>query len=477
MTASDFIALLPILVLTGSILAVLLGITIYRCHKITAGLSALGLLLSLAVIPLAQTVEPGVVTPLLLIDGYGWLFSAIFLVSSLLVTFLCYGYYEGSDRPYEEIYLLILIATLGSIILAVSNHFISLFLGLETLTVSLYVLIAYQRDQYQSIEAGIKYLVLAATASAILLFGMAMVYARVGSMELPIVAETLMQGSASPDLFLLVGLGLLIVGAGFKLALVPFHMWTPDIYQAASPPVTAFVATVSKGGMLALLLRYLVPVDVATMPTLAAGISVLAIFSMFVGNLLALMQNNVVRILAYSSIAHFGYIITAVLASGELALQAGAYYLTAYFATTITGFGLIGMMQRPDSGSYTVDDWRGLFWHKPGYAAAFTVVMLSLAGIPLTGGFIGKFYVVAAGIDSQLWGMILALILSSTIGLYYYLRLVMVMTMQSDKPASPIHMAALPCVAVTVASVAILALGILPAPFLGVIDRMLTTMV
>jgi NADH-quinone oxidoreductase subunit N len=226
---------------------------------------------------------------------------------------------------------------------------------------------------------------------------------------------------------MLLGTALIIVGVGFKLAVVPFHMWTPDVYEGAPAPATALLATVSKGAVFALVLRYFAGMDFQSNGGAMALFSTVAIASMVVGNMLALLQNNVKRILAYSSIAHLGYLLVAFVATGPLALIAVAFYLAAYFVTTLGAFGVITVLSKPGQDRGSLEDYRSLGRQSPWLAGVFTAMVLSLAGIPLTAGFMAKFSVMAAGIGSALWLLVTVLVVTSIMGLYYYLRVIVVM--------------------------------------------------
>ena len=268
-----------------------------------------------------------------------------------------------------------------------------------------------------------KYLVLGGSTSAFLLFGMALVYAVTGKMTPAALVATL-HGGSGVDLMVVTGIVLILVGVGFKLAVVPFHMWTPDIYQGAPAPVTAFIATVSKTAVVALLLRFFRPVTVDHTSALFLVFAGISIASMLAGNLLALRQNNVKRILAYSSIAHLGYILVAFLAAGRNGTVAVTFYLVAYTATNLAAFGVVGVLSTADGDAEDIALYRGLGRRRPWLAAVFAVALLSLAGIPLTAGFIGKFYLITAGAGASLWVLVVVLVVSSTIGLYYYTRLI-----------------------------------------------------
>ena len=427
MSAVELLALSPFLALSGAIVLILIVVAIHRSHALTAALTALGLILALASAPATYCMLPRQITPLLTMDGYSTFFIGLLLVASLVVTALSYPYFADQQDEREEYYILLLLAALGSTVIAASNHFASFFLGLEILSVSLYAMIAYTR-KLRGLEAAIKYLILAATSDAFLLFGMALIYAETGSMEFARIASAAGGGMG----LLLAGTGLFLVGLGFKISLVPFHMWTPDVYQGAPAPVTGFLASVSKGAVFVLMLRYFSVVDIRSYDALLPVLAIIAVVTMFGGNLLALMQNRVKRILAYSSIAHFGYLLVLLLAPGKLGIMAAGYYLVAYFVTILGAFGVISLLAGVNGEPDMIEEYQALGWNRPWLAGVFTATLLSLAGIPLTAGFIGKFYVVAAGIGSTLWLLVVSLVVSSIIGLFYYLRVIAAMFAWSE---------------------------------------------
>ena len=217
---------------------------------------------------------------------------------------------------------------------------------------------------------------------------------------------------------------LIITGIGFKLALVPFHLWTADVYEGAPAPVTAFLATVSKGSVFALFVRFFHLTGAIQAPVVLLALGIIAVFWMIAGNVLGMLQENVKRILGYSSIAHMGYLLVAFLAAGDLGGEAAAFYLVTYIITILGAFGVVSVVSGTDRDAGKLDDFRGLFWREPGLGVIFTLMLLSLAGIPLTAGFIGKFYIIAAGASSATWGLIIALVLTSVLGLFYYLRVI-----------------------------------------------------
>jgi len=438
MTRADLLALAPLILLAVTAAAVMLQIAIRRRLALTLALSLAGLTAALAGLPLAARWSPGAVTALVVVDAYGIFYIDLILLATMACTLLSYGYLRRMGGECEEYYLLLLLAALGAAVLVVSRHFAAFFLGLEILSVALYALIAYPRRRTASLEAGIKYLVPAAVSSAFLLFGMALVFMASGTLEFNRLAALLVsRPEISGRLTLWAGSAMIVVGIGFKLALVPFHMWAPDVYQGAPAPVAGFVATVSKTAVAALLLRLLASAAPWQNPPLIRIFSLLAIASMVGGNLLALRQNSVKRILAYSSTAHMGYLLVALMPGGPAAIQAVTFYLTAYTITNLGAFGLIGMLSHQNGDADELADFKGLALAHPWLGAAFTAMLLSLAGIPLTAGFVGKFYLVATGLYHALWLPVLVLLVTSGIGLYYYLRIVVVLFIRPEETQAP----------------------------------------
>ncbi len=471
MTASDLLALLPLLLVAATSVIVMLAAAVHRNHALALALTLFGLggaFCSVFFVHLRQ------VTALLVIDSYALFFMGLIVAASFTVALLAYGYLGAREGNCEEFYVLILVATLGAMVLAASTHFVSLFLGLEILSVALYALISYLHGRTLPMEAGIKYLVLAAASAAFLLFGMALIYGDFGTMDFARLAQIL---ATTVDLNLklfLPGVALIVAGIGFKLALVPFHMWTPDVYEGAPAPVAAFVATVSKGGMFALLLRYFHESGAHSFAPVFLVFSIIAVASMFAGNLLALLQNNVKRILAYSSIAQMGYLLVAFQIGGPMGTSAAAFYLVAYFVMTLGAFGVVTVLSERQRDADLLDDYRGLFWRRPALALVFTAMLLSLAGIPLTAGFLGKFYIVAAGASAAAWALILILVITSTIGLFYYLRVVVVLYQQpapGDQAREPLPRQG-PAATLVLATLTVILvwLGVYPTPLLRVIQ-------
>ncbi|HEX5422893.1 MAG TPA: NADH-quinone oxidoreductase subunit N, partial [Candidatus Acidoferrales bacterium] len=425
MHGRDYLAILPLIITGGTSILVLIGIAIRRSHQLAALITLAGLCAAFATLWNVAAIVPRQVTPLLVVDRYGIFYVGLMLGAAIFVTLISYEYLDRQPGFREEYYVLLLLSALGAETIVISSHFASFFLGLELLSVSLYALAAYLRGRALPLEAGLKYLILAASSAAFLLFGMALIYSQTGSMEIGQIAAYFAQGRAFSPLIVSTATALFITGIGFKLGIVPFHIWTPDIYEGAPAPVTAWVATASKGSIFALLVRYFYGSWWHHWSGTYIVFTILAIASMFAGNILALLQSNVKRVLAYSSIAHLGYLLVAFQAATQaLAVEAVTFYLVAYFITTLGAFGVITMLSPTGRDADSIDDYRGLFWRRPALALIFTAMLLSLAGIPLTAGFIGKFYILAAGTSSNIWTLVLVLIATSVIGLYYYLRIV-----------------------------------------------------
>ncbi|MFO1368020.1 MAG: NADH-quinone oxidoreductase subunit NuoN [Marinagarivorans sp.] len=425
-TAQHLQALLPLIITCLTCVVVMLAIAAKRHHTFNTLVCLGGLNLALAATYWAAKVIPITVTPLFIVDGYALFFTALILVSGLGSATLINTYIDSFKYNREEIYLLMIVATAGAIVLACAHHFAALFIGLELLSVSLYGLVAYSFHRPRSLEAAIKYLVLSATASAIMLFGIALLYAQFGSLAFADIGPKL---TADAHPIVLVAIGMIVIGLGFKLSLAPFHVWTPDVYEGAPAPVGAFLATTAKVAVFAVVVRFLLieAINGLRIPSIFVLLAIIAVVSILVGNLLALRQNNIKRILGYSSIAHFGYLLVLVLTGGvKLGLEGFAAYLAIYVVTALAAFGVVTLMSKSgqDRDADHLADLRGLFWRRPYLAAIMTIALLSLGGVPITAGFIGKFYVITASITGGIWGYILlaAVVAGSAIGIYFYLR-------------------------------------------------------
>jgi len=476
-TPQQLIALLPLLIVGLTVVVVMLSIAWRRNHFFNATLSVLGLnaaLLSLWFVGQAGAMD---VTPLMRVDGYAMLYTGLVLLASLATCTFAYPWLEGYTDNKEEFYLLVLIAALGGILLANANHMASLFLGIELISLPLFGLIGYAFRQKRSLEASIKYTILSAAASSFLLFGIALVYAQTGNLSFLAIGKSLGDGMLHEPL-LLTGLGLMIVGLGFKLSLVPFHLWTPDVYQGAPAPVSTFLATASKIAIFGVVMRLFMYAPVGDSEAVRVVLGVIAFASIIFGNLMALSQSNIKRLLGYSSISHLGYLLVALIAlqSGEMSMETVGVYLAGYLFSSLGAFGVVSLMSSPYRGpdADSLFSYRGLFWHRPILSAVMTVMMLSLAGIPMTLGFIGKFYVLAVGVQDSLWWLVGAVVVGSAIGLYYYLRVAVSLYLNApqqlnrDAPSNWQYSAG--GIVVLISALLVLVLGVWPQPLISLVQ-------
>ncbi|MGK0500906.1 MAG: NADH-quinone oxidoreductase subunit N [Oceanicoccus sp.] len=443
MTTTELQALMPLLALSVGATLLMLQIAFVRSIRLTISLTAFIFITTLIACFAASEHTPRSVTVLLQADKMALVFCALFAASALLTTVLSADYITNKDDQPEEYFLLLVLSTLGACVLAYAVHVASLLLGMELLSVALYALIAYPDKSMLPLEAATKYLVLSAAASATILFGFALLYALTGTLLFTELGQQLASLPANSELTVTVAAVLVFAGLAFKLSLVPFHMWTPDVYQGAPSPVTGFLASTAKAAIFVVMLRWFLQAELYRYEALLDAITVLAILSMLVGNLLALQQNNLKRILAYSSIAHMGYLLIILVVCGgsdqrALATEAALYYLIAYTATTIAAFGLLSLIcsQQREKEHVELQVVSGLFWQQPLLAGLMLVALLSLAGIPLTAGFIAKFYIFSAAVSISHWLLISSLIVGSGIGIYYYLRIIFIMTQRVEVVAT-----------------------------------------
>jgi NADH-quinone oxidoreductase subunit N len=482
LSREQLIALLPLMILTGTAVVIMLLTAFVPRREAALAATVAGLLAAFAALPIAGAVAPIEVTPLIVVDGAALFYTGLLLASSLAAALLSAAYFDSRAEPKGELLTLLVTAALGGAVLAAAANFAALFLGFELLSVSLFAMLAYSPARKPNLEAGIKYLVLSGVSSAFLLFGIALIYFELGTLDFVSLGAAAANGPASTA-FLGAGLALLVAGLAFKLSLAPFHLWTPDVYQGAPAPVTAFLATTSKGAVFVVLLRYFTDAGGFGQGPILVALTILAAASMLLGNVLALLQRNVKRLLAYSSIAHLGYLVTAFIAGGAAAIEATSYYLAAYFASTIGAFGIVAVLSSTPGlvdELQTLDSYRGLFWRRPWVAAVFSLMLLSLAGIPLTMGFVAKFYVIEASVSSSLWALLAIVILGSGIGLYYYLRLLVTMYLSFEETAGARPEARVSLggrVVLAGAAAAVVWLGLYPAPIIELIRSTTLTLI
>ncbi|MGE5843088.1 MAG: NADH-quinone oxidoreductase subunit N [Deltaproteobacteria bacterium] len=446
--------------------------------------------------PGAGTASTGAFFGQVLPDAYTLFFNTLFFIAAIAAAILSLSYWDA-NRERGEYYILLLLAVIGMSLMASAHDLLIFFVGLETMSISVYVLVGSERKNVLSNEAAIKYLLLGAFASAVLLYGMALVYGMTGSIAYKdmalAVGNILVIGDSTSKLVLMVGISLLLVGLFFKVAAVPFHMWTPDVYEGAPTPITGFMATGVKAAAFAALVRIFITAfaPLWSQETLLAVLFILAALTMTLGNVTAIAQRNVKRMLAYSSIAHAGYLLVglaALAASGVPLSGAGMseafssgsgilFYLLAYTFMTLGAFGVLVALERETHVAQTLDTLSGLSTRRPGLAAMMAIFMFSLTGVPPFIGFAAKFYIIQSAVATELYVLSVIMVVNSAISAYYYLRILVVMYMQPGgrpiitDPSLPIGT----CVVNGIMAAAVLVIGVFPETVMpliaGIFDK------
>jgi NADH-quinone oxidoreductase subunit N len=441
------VALLPAWLLVATAMAVLMGDAFSREPGSATGRRWIGPVAAVAVLlagvanGLLMGVEVTTAVPIVAVDSFTIVGNFIVLGATFLTALFARDYLEREDLGPGEFYALLLLAAVGMITLIAARDLILLFVGLELMSIAVYVLTGYATRSARSSEAGLKYFLVGAFASAFLLYGIALIYGATGTTSLVRIAATVSAAAASGDVLLIAGTGLLLIGFGFKIAAVPFHMWTPDAYEGAPTPITGFMATGVKAAAFLALLR-VITVDLSAAESVwSPVIWWLAILTMIVPNLIALAQDNVKRMLAYSSVAHAGYLLVGVEAASELGRAADFFYLAVYTLMTLGAFGVVYLVAGKGDERSRLADYRGLGWRRPVLGAALVLFLLSLAGFPPTGGFVGKLYLLQSAIDAGHMTLAIVLVLTSLVAYYYYLRVVWKMYFDEAPEDAPVPQA------------------------------------
>ncbi|MFZ2554477.1 NADH-quinone oxidoreductase subunit N [Psychrobacter urativorans] len=434
-TMNDLMGLMPyapIVAVIITVLLVMIAITIKRSHVIAGTITVIGLNVGLFTLigQMTGIIDSGPAlfeaSQLFAIDGFAQFNMLVIFICALACCTLSYAYFDNYHDNKDELYLLMLLSTSGALLMVCAQHMASFFVSLELLSVPLYGMLAYTFLRSRSLESGLKYLVLSATASATLLMGMAFIYAQVGSLGFKPISLQLATMYQSP--LLILGAALMMFGIAFKLSAAPFHIWTPDVYEGAPAPVATYLASVTKVAMMALAIRFLLDTKLLVLPSVQMLLMVMATLSILIGNLLAVRQTNLKRLLGYSSIAHMGYVLIVIVSIGPGADSVVTMYMAIYAFTSIGAFGAVTLMSSPFRMTGEADElshYQGLFWRRPVLTAVITIMMLSLAGIPLTAGFITKFFAIFAAVQGAQWFLAAMIIIGSSIGLFYYLRVML----------------------------------------------------
>jgi NADH-quinone oxidoreductase subunit N len=402
------------------------------------------------------------------IDDFAVFFELAILFVAAVVVLMSLNYVTEIRLPGAEYYSLILFAALGMMLMASAGDLIMIFIGLETMSIAIYVLAGLKRTDPRSAEAAIKYFLLGAFSTGFLLYGIALIYGATGTIKLDPIRTALMHGVATGSPILLLGIGMMLIGFGFKIAVVPFHMWTPDAYEGAPTPITAYMATGVKLAAFAGFLRVF-PLHLGAVSAEWSWVLwVIAALSMTVGNIVALVQTNIKRMLAYSAIAHAGYLLVAMAAVVPEAGAAMLYYLVGYVVANLGAFAVVIALERSGEEHDLIEDYRGLAQRQPGLAAAMTIFLLSFTGVPPLVGFVGKFYLFAGALQAGLVWLVVIAVLNAVMAAYYYIYVIVAMYMQeggTEVPSMSLRPGLVAAIAIGLA--ATIVIGIYPAPYMN----------
>ena len=460
----DFQYILPEIVLTaGALLLLIVDLFTSRQHQRVLGWCALAVLGATALTLLPFSGANLVVSRgLLAIDGFAFFFKLIFLGAAAITVLMSSSYLEAEGLKVGEYYFLILCATLGMMFMASGIDLIAIFIGLETMAVAFYILVGYVKPNRRSNEAAVKYFLLGAFSLGLLLYGMSLLYGLSGTTNLRELTATFVAGES--DGLLLIAIILVIAGIGFKIAAVPFHMWAPDVYEGAPTPVTAFLSVGSKAAAFAMLLRIFFEGLPGLVEEWRPIFYALAIITMTLGNIAAITQSNIKRMLAYSSIAHAGYILIGVVAGTPRGFTAIFVYLMVYVFMQLGAFAVVTMLRRENVAGDELKDLSGLYSRYPVAAFAMLFFMLSLGGIPPTAGFMGKFWLFSAAIESGYIWLAVVAVGNSAISLYYYIRVIVYMWIKEEIAGPPIRVSPAMVAALVITLVGTIVFGLYPRP-------------
>jgi NADH-quinone oxidoreductase subunit N len=401
-------------------------------------------------------------------DGYALFFKITFMIIAFLTVLISMGYAHREGIDFGEYYALILFATLGMMLMAAGTHLIIIFLGLETMSISIYILAGMMREDRKSVESALKYFLLGAFATGFLLYGIALLYGATGSFYLKDIAAYISSKNLLRNPMLLMSLVFLTIGFGFKIASVPFHMWTPDVYEGAPTSITAFMATGVKAAGFSALVRVFFSALPAFRPDWTSIMWVIALATMTLGNIVAISQTNIKRMLAYSSIAHAGYILVAFVAGNDLGTSGILFYLMAYAFMNLGAFTVVTLLGKRGEENTLINDYAGIGFKHPLLAAAMTIFLLSMAGIPPLGGFMAKFYVFSAAVKEKFYWLAILGVLNSAISVYYYLRVTVLMYFrESEREITGLQFSPASVFALILAVIGTLYMGIFPANILS----------
>ncbi len=461
--AIDLVSLAPVLVLSVfGIMVLVTDLFIGKDKSVLVFISLTGLLMG-AISSLAKYNLPvHSFNGAYIVDHLSVFFTFIFCISSALAILVSVDFNKREGIKVGEYYSLILFCTVGMVLLASATDMIMIFLGIEIVSISLYVLAGIRRNDPKSNEAALKYFLLGAFATGFLLYGMTLLYGSTGSTKLVMIASAIRNGGVASEPLLLMGVVLLIIGLGFKVAAVPFHMWAPDVYEGAPTPVTAFMAVGPKAASLAAFYRIFSEAIPQLSPSWEILLCVVSVITMFVGNLGAIMQTNIKRLLAFSSVAHVGYLIIAIIAKNSLSSSALMFYMLTYAFMIFGTFGIVILLGRKGDENLEIENYSGLAYKHPVLALSMTIFLLSLGGLPPLAGFVAKFFVFSAALKEGFLILVIIAVLNSAVSLYYYLKVIVFMYMKDPVKEFDITLSPMTLFVIAISIFGTIQLGIFP---------------
>jgi NADH-quinone oxidoreductase subunit N len=461
--STDLIGASPIVMLSVfAVIALVVNAAMKNSGKAVFGIACIGILASAVCAIYLFPSNATAFSQMLLVGGYASMFDLIFLSTAFLTLMLSYPYLEKEEYHFGEYYVLVLLSTVGMMMMGSAGDLITIFIGVEIMSVAFYVLAGFIRVRQTANEAALKYFLLGAFATGFLLYGIALIYGTTGTTNLFSIASIFPMAFASQPV-VAIGFGLMLIGLGFKVAAAPFHMWVPDVYEGAPTTVTGLMSTGGKAAAFsALILAFSLPMSLHD-PRFVTVIAVLAALSMIVGNLLGVAQTNIKRMLAYSSVAHAGYMLVGLASGTPLGNQGISFYLISYALTNLGAFGVISIFEKENGGNLANEDFAGLAARRPVLAALLAMFMFSLTGLPPFAGFVGKYLLFSSAVQSHLTWLAILGVMTSLFSAYYYLRIVVLMYFRDPVTNDAIEIPRTALFSLALSGFGILLLGVLPA--------------
>ncbi|MEN6520952.1 MAG: NADH-quinone oxidoreductase subunit N [Armatimonadota bacterium] len=463
-SAADWLVVIPeiILIVTAAVVLMLDAFTKRTSDKASPWIALIGCFAGLVAVGLMWGRHLSGFGGMVIADNFSELVKMVILTAAALSILLSVDYARREEFQQGEYYSLMLLSTVGMLLLASSANLIMVFLSLEMLSIALYVMTGFAIGRQRSQEAGMKYFLLGSFSAAILIYGVALIYGATGTVDMRAVASAIASRGMAGNPILLAGAGLVLVGLAFKVAAVPFQMWVPDVYEGAPSPVTAYMSVATKAAAFAALTRILVFTFSDLSSIWLAAIWMLAALTMIVGNVVAIAQDNIKRMLAYSSIAHAGYILVAVASANQLGIQSIPFYLSAYAFMNLGAWAVVTVVTKKGEEATGLHDYSGLFWRNPLLASSMAVFLFGLAGLPPTSGFTAKIYIFMAAVNANLIGLLIVAIITTIISVYFYLRITVIMFIERRESEPAVNVPVPVAIVIGIAVIATIWLFLFP---------------